>query len=117
MIQSSARERRLRVPPEGHWELLCYRLLPTARDILCSWEKQFIIVVVSPLAALMKDQVEAMSQRIVRAVHVRDAKKGAKVVKDKCRKLQAGSLSLKALLRDVIWWNTFQGHKTLVTHG
>ena len=91
MIQSSARERRLRVPPEGQWELLFYRLLPTARHILRSWEKQFIIVVVSPLAALMKDQMEAVSQRSVRAVHVRDAKEDAEVVKDKCRILQAGS--------------------------
>ena len=39
----------------------------------------------------MKDQVEAMSQRIVRAVHVRDDKEDAEVVIDKGRKLPAGS--------------------------
>ena len=42
--------------------------------------------VVSPLAVLM-DQVIAMSQRIVRAVYVRDAKEDAEVAKDKRRKL------------------------------
>ena len=73
------------------WWLLCYCLLPTARDVLHSWKKQFIIVVVSPLAALMKDQVIAMSQRIVRAVYIGAAKEDTEVAKGKPRKLPAGS--------------------------
>ena len=73
-IQFSAGQKRVRVPPDGPWELLCYCLLPTARDVLLSWEEQFITVVVSPLAALMKDHVIAVSQRIVRPAYVRNAK-------------------------------------------
>ena len=60
--------------------LLCYCLLPTASDILRGWEKQAIVVVVSPLVALMKGQVRAMAERSVRAVYVGDVKKDAEVV-------------------------------------
>ena len=58
----------------GSGKLLCYSLLPTARDIFHDWEKRSIIVAVSSLAALMKDQLIVMSERNVRADDVRDAK-------------------------------------------
>ena len=38
----------------------------------------------------MKDQVIVVSQRIVRAAYVEDAKEDAEVAKDKRRKLPAG---------------------------
>ena len=71
------------MPPDGQWELLLTScLLPTARRIFCSWEKRFIIVVVSPFAALMKDQVIVMSQKVIRAAYIRDAKEDAEIMKD-----------------------------------
>ena len=67
----------------GSGKLLCYPLLPTARDIIHDWEKRSIIVAVSSLAVLMKDQLIVMSERNVRAVYVRDAKlKAAEVMKE-----------------------------------
>ena len=59
------------------------------RDVPGSCEKPFIVVVVSSLAALIKDQV-TFQQRIVRAAKVGDAKEVAEVAKDKRRKLTAG---------------------------
>ena len=69
-------------------------LLPAVHSYIetylaCSYEKPFIIVVVSSLAALIKDQV-TFQQRIVGAAKVGDAKEVAEVANDKRRKLTAG---------------------------
>ena len=85
-IQLSARQKHVHVHPDGQWKLLFTACCPQLRDVLHSWEKRFIIVVVSPLAVLMKDQVIAVVQRIVSAAYVGDAKKDAEVAKDKQRK-------------------------------
>jgi len=67
--------------PTGSGKSLCYCLLPSASDILRGWEKQAIVVVVSPLVALMKDQVRAMSERNMKAAYVGDAKEDAEIAK------------------------------------
>ena len=67
--------------PTGSGKSLCYCLLPTASDILRGWEKQAIVVVVSLLVALMKDQVRAMSERNMKAAYVGDAKEDAEIAK------------------------------------
>ena len=59
-----------------------FATLPTPSDILHGWEKQAIVVVVSPLLALMKDQVRAMSKRNIKAAaYVGDAKEDAEIAK------------------------------------
>ena len=45
--------------PTGYGKSLCYCCLPRVVDLVRSVEKQSIVVVVSPLIALMKDQVAA----------------------------------------------------------
>ena len=45
--------------PTGYGKSLCYTILPSVFDQLRSIQKQSIILVVSPLRALMKDQVAA----------------------------------------------------------
>ena len=55
--------------PTGRGKSLCYCLLPKAFDVLRKVRNQSIVVVVSPLIALMKDQVRATSQRNVTAVY------------------------------------------------
>ena len=57
--------------PTGSGKSLCYCLLPLAFDLLrqTSQAKSSIVLVVSPLIALMQDQVRAMNERGVRAVY------------------------------------------------
>ena len=90
------------VLPDWQWQSLCYCLLPTASDILHGWEKQAIIVLVSPLVALMKGQVRAMAERSVRAVYVGDVKKDAEVVT-----ICAGSYQLVFLSPEAHQTHTF----------
>ena len=55
--------------PTGSGKSLCYCLLPTVFDKLKACTKSSIVVVVSPLISLMKDQVRAMLERNVSAVY------------------------------------------------
>ena len=103
------RQRCVCVPPDRQWQVA--RLLSVAHsyDILRSWEKQAIVVVVSPLVALMKDQVRAMAERSVKAVYVGDVKEDAEVAKICTGSYQLVFLSPEALLTDTIWRDMFQG--------
>ena len=49
--------------PTGGGKSLCYSLLPSVFDILRG-KPQSLAIIVSPLVALMKDQVRALSQRM-----------------------------------------------------
>ena len=57
--------------PTGSGKSLCYCILPELFDTLRGNARkgQSIVIVVSPLIALMKDQVRAMSERGVSAVY------------------------------------------------
>ena len=57
--------------PTGSGKSLCYCILPAVFDALRGTDAS-IVVVVSPLIALMKDQVRAMSDKGARAVFVGD---------------------------------------------
>ena len=59
--------------PTGSGKSLCYCLLPKSFDVLRgsnSTHMQSVVIVVSLLIALMKDQVRQMTERDVRAVYV-----------------------------------------------
>ncbi len=55
--------------PTGAGKSLCYSLLPRVYDELRQTPYSSIVIVVSPLIALMKDQVKSMTRRGVRAVY------------------------------------------------
>ena len=55
--------------PTGSGKSLCYCILPTMFDTLKKVKESSIAVVVSPLVALLKDQVSAMTKRGVKAVY------------------------------------------------
>lgn len=60
----------------GSGKSLCYCLLPHTFDDLrdiTSTEKQSIVLVVSPLISLMKDQVKSMVRRNMSAVYAAEA--------------------------------------------
>ena len=54
--------------PTGSGKSLCYALLPAVFDSLRTSERS-IVIVVSPLTALMKDQVQSLERRGVRAAY------------------------------------------------
>ena len=49
--------------PTGYGKSLCYAALPAAFDKLRTGTSRSIVIVVSPLIALMKDQVSALSAK------------------------------------------------------
>lgn len=59
--------------PTGSGKSLCYWMLPFVSDILRGKEGS-IVLVVSPLIALMKDQVQSLVERGVSAVRVGECK-------------------------------------------
>ena len=56
--------------PTGSGKSLCYWILPRVFDMLRGLDSYSIVVVVSPLKALMREQVEALKGRWSRAVCV-----------------------------------------------
>ena len=48
--------------PTGYGKSLCYTLLPPVFDFLRGVKEKSIVLVVSPLLALMKDQVASISE-------------------------------------------------------
>ena len=64
--------------PTGSGKSLCYCLLPLVFDITKSESVGHIVVVVSPLVALMKDQVRSMTERNVSALYAGDLDDKAK---------------------------------------
>ena len=54
--------------PTGSGKSLCYCLLPYAFDTLRHGERNSMVLVVSPLISLMKDQVRAMKEKNLSAV-------------------------------------------------
>ena len=89
--------------PTGSGKSLCYCILPIVFDLLRRVMGQSIVVVVSPLIALMKDQVRAMEIRGVKAVYVGDCEDD-KDVADVCEgKFQIVYINPESLLTDVRW--------------
>ena len=84
----------------GSGKSLCYGILPVMFDTI----KQFsssIVIVVSPLIALMKDQVRAMVERNVSAVCIGDAEVSVDEVYE--GKYQLVYISPEALLTNETW--------------
>ena len=96
--------------PTGSGKSLCYCLLPKVFDILRgsnSVETQSVVIVVSPLVALMKDQVRQMTERNMRAVYVGDV--DSEIENEVCDgKYQLVYLSPEALLTNVTWRDMLQ---------
>ena len=58
--------------PTGFGKTLCYILLPPVFDLLRGVEKKSIVLVISPLIALMEDQVASIRSLGISAVYVSD---------------------------------------------
>jgi len=96
--------------PTGSGKSLCYSILPLAFDAIHLGVKQSIAVIVSALISLMEDQIRAMANRNVTAVHVGDS---AKLNEDEIRKVcereyQLVFMSSESLLTDSTWRDMLQ---------
>ena len=84
---------------------LCYCLLPKASDILReskSVDTQSVVIVVSPLITLMKDQVRQMTEKGVSALYVGETDETT--VTEVCEgKYQLVYISPEALLTNSTW--------------
>ena len=89
--------------PTGSGKSLCYCVLPAVFDSLRGVKGLSIIVVVSPLIALMKDQVRAMMDRGTMAVYVGDCEDEQTVATVCSGQHQIVYMSPEALLRDERW--------------
>jgi len=58
--------------PTGYGKSFCYSCLPLVFDTINMKNSFSVIIVVSPLNALMKDQVNALSAKGVKAVHINE---------------------------------------------
>ena len=92
--------------PTGSGKSLCYCILPRVFDIMresTSTESQSVAVVISPLVALMKDQVRRMAERDMTAVYVGDID-ADETVADVCGgQYQLVYMSPEALLTNMTW--------------
>lgn len=91
--------------PTGSGKSLCYCLLPLAFDYLLRGESaapKSIVVIVSPLVALMKDQVKAMEERNVSSLYAGEMDEKAR--SEACGgKYQLVFTSPESLMSSV-WW-------------
>ena len=58
--------------PTGYGKSLCYTLLPSVFDLLRGVKEKSNVLVVSPMLALMKDQVASISEKGLSAVFISD---------------------------------------------
>ena len=88
--------------PTGSGKSLCYCILPAVFDNL-NGVNSSIAVVVSPLIALMKDQVRAMNEKGVSAVFVGDCNDDCDVARVSAGAYQIVYMSPETLLEDEQW--------------
>ena len=89
--------------PTGSGKSLCYCILPTVFDMLRGSNCLSIVVVVSPLIALMKDQVRAMKEMGMSAVYISDLRDDEAIAEVCTGKNQLVCMSPESLLTDERW--------------
>lgn len=95
--------------PTGSGKSLCYCALPLVFDKLRKIQDRSIALVVSPLIALMKDQVSAMNRRRIRAVYTGDLDDSGRTTTEISEgKYQLVFVSPEALLTDLNWRDMLQ---------
>ena len=92
--------------PTGSGKSLCYWALPTLFDRRAGKTDGSIVIVVSPLHALMKDQIESLTRRSVSAAYAEKTKSDA-ILLDRIAegKYQFVYISPEMLLTDQHWRN------------
>ena len=92
--------------PTGSSKSLCYWMLPAAFNALYDRDDSMVIAV-SPLVALMKDQVQALTTKNVKAIYVGDAD-DLTIEKVKRGEYEVLFFSPENLLTNVDWRDVLQ---------
>ena len=92
--------------PTGSGKSLCFWILPGVFDELRNTLGSSIVIVVSPLVALMKDQVKALCERGARAVYIGDAEGLEEICSGEKQLIY---MSPESLLTDLDWRDIIQG--------
>lgn len=98
--------------PTGYGKSLCYIILPSVFDELRKLSKKSIVLVVSPLVALMRDQVASITAMGVAATHISDKEATDAQIKQAIKngEFQVVFISPEALL--AIEWRNMLSTKT-----
>ena len=91
--------------PTGFGKSLCYILLPRVFDLLRGVEKKSIVAVISPLIALMEDQMAVITSLGISAVHISERQSTDSTTKHGIRhgNFQILFFSLEALFCSTEW--------------
>ena len=69
--------------PTGYGKSLCYTILPSVFDLLRLVQKKSIVLVISPLSALMKDQIASVSGMGITATYITDQQSATPTIRTK----------------------------------
>lgn len=94
--------------PTGFGKSLCYILLPRVFDLMRGVEKKSIVLVVSPLIALMRDQIAFITGLGLSAAMVSDKESTSAGIRTGIKNgaFQVVFISPEALFRSTEWRNT-----------
>ena len=92
--------------PTGFGKTLCYTLLPRVFDHIRSVDNSSIIIVISPLIALMEEQVMSVQSLGISAVYISDVQSREKRQQIKAGMFQVIFMSPEALFCTTVWKNT-----------
>ena len=88
--------------PTGYGKSLCFGLLPRVFDMLRGAEKHSVVIVVSPLVALMKEQARSFTARGVSSACISD-KDDLETTKDTRRSIRRGEFQLVFLSPEALF--------------
>ena len=88
--------------PTGYGKSLCFGLLPRVFDLLRGVEKQSVVIVVSPLVALMKEQAAFFSSKGISAASISD-KDDHESTKETRRGIRRGEFQLVFLSPEALF--------------
>ena len=103
--------------PTGFGKSLCYIILPRVFDLILGIGKKSIVLVVSPLVALMKDQVAATTKMGLSAAYISDSELNTAATKHAAKKgeyqvlfVSPESLFLSPEWRNMLSSNHYRSH-------
>ena len=88
--------------PTGYGKSLCFGLLPRVFDLLRGVEKESVVIVVSPLVALMKEQAAFFSSKGISAASISD-KDDHESTKETRRGIRRGEFQLVFLSPEALF--------------
>ena len=91
--------------PTGYGKSLCYTILPLVFDAIQKVKSKSIVIVVSPLSALMKDQVAAITNMGILGTNVTDVQftPPSVMMQIEHGEFQMIFISPEALFRGTVW--------------